>query len=358
MPEPKEIVVVGAGVVGLSCALAISEHSPIPHRITVIAEHLPEDHPYSSEYTSQWAGAHFRPIPSSNEAQLREYKLTRITQTYFRQISEIAPESSIKFIKGIEYLEEPDQYYQNFSEGYREDMSNFEQINQLPSGVKLGTSYDTWVVNPPIYIQYLRRRLLFQYDVKFIKAKLGSLKEINKYVKNSIIINCSGNGLQYEGGYDEECFPIRGQTLLVNPPAGNPYGDKTITHQLKDGLWTFCIPRPLHGGIILGGTKQVGDKTNTPKIEDTNAITARGRVLFPELMKTTVDGEKYFDIVQINVGFRPARKNGMNLNVDKYPDNIVINAYGAGGQGYELSYGVGVTVNEKLTSILHMKSKF
>lgn len=356
MTKPREIVIVGAGVVGLSTALAICENLPIRHRITIIADHFPDDSIYVSEYTSPWAGAHFRPFPSKNEHEARESELTRITQAYFRKLAKKNPESSIKFVKGIEYFEKPDSFYKNLSKGYTEEVENFEVLNEshLPEGVNLGTSYDTWVLNSPMYIQFLQRKLQFEYDVKTLKKRLSSLKEVNKYVKHDpIIVNCSGRGLKYEGGYDEDNFPIRGQTLLVNPPTKNPYSDKTITHQLRDGLWTFCITRPLNGGTIVGGTKQVNDLKDTPRDEDTNELIRRGSKLFPELMKEDENGKKYFDIVKINVGFRPARKNGLNLTTQRYDKNIIINAYGAGGMGYELSYGIGFTVNQNLQTILN-----
>lgn len=360
MANSTEIVIVGAGVVGLSTALAISENLPSRRRITIIADHFPDDAIYEPEYTSPWAGAHFRPFPSKNEQEAREFKLTRITQSYFKELAKTNPESSIKFVKGIEYFEEPDSFYRNISKGYREGIDNFEVLekDQLPDGVKIGTSYDTWVLNAPMYIQFLQRKLRFEYDIKFLKKRINSLKEVNKYVKkNPIIINCSGRGLKYEGGYDEDSFPIRGQTLLINPPTENPYTEETITHQLSDGLWTFCINRPLNGGTIIGGTKQVNDFTDVPKDEDTKELISRGSKLFPELMKIDENGKKYFDIVRINVGFRPARKNGLNLTIEKHAENIVINAYGAGGMGYELSYGIGFTVNLNLANILLSKSK-
>ena len=64
MTNSIEIVIVGAGVVGLSTALAVSENLPIRHKITMIADHFPDDSVYEPEYTSPWAGAHFRPFPS------------------------------------------------------------------------------------------------------------------------------------------------------------------------------------------------------------------------------------------------------------------------------------------------------
>lgn len=48
----KEIIVIGAGVVGLTTALKIQEQGT--YRVTIVAENFPTD-PKSIRYTSHWA---------------------------------------------------------------------------------------------------------------------------------------------------------------------------------------------------------------------------------------------------------------------------------------------------------------
>ena len=354
MSEQKHIVIVGAGVIGLSAALAISEHLTIPHRLPIIASHFPDDKVYVPEYTSPWAGAHFRPQPATNEAQRREAKMTRVTQAYFKKLAESNPESSVKFVEGIEYFDEPSEDYLNCSGGYSQDIDNFQILpdHDLPPGVSFGTSYTAWVVNAPLYIQFLQRKLKMQYNVQFVKAKINSLKNLFHRIEDcSVLVNCTGKGLQYHGGYDHLSFSIRGQTLLVRPPKDYSL-DKTITHQLKNGDWTFCIPRPLYGGVIIGGTKQVNDNRSQPRERDSIDIIKRARELFPELMKSKGRGEKYFDVERVNVGFRPCRKGGFKVEIENHGDSVIIHAYGAGGMGYELSYGAGMKVYELMSQLL------
>lgn len=354
------VVVVGSGVLGLSTAWAIKEHLPqVP--VTVIGRAGPHvrltnltmtnDH----QYTSPWAGAHFRPFPLKNDQEWRESQFTRATQRRLRTLAVTNPELSVQFIDGVEYFEAPDEFYRTLARGYREDMDGFEVIPEaeLPSGVAMGVKYRTWAINSPLYLQWLYRKLFYEYQVDFIEADLASLRDVNHHVAGDpIIVNCSGMGLLYDGGYDDQCFPIRGQTLLVRPPSHNKYAATTVTHQLKDGLWTFCIPRPLDGGMIIGGTKQVGDTFDGVRDEDTHQLVTRGQMLFPELCK---DGK--FDVVNINVGFRPARHGGLNtlvepLHLHRNRQNHVINNYGAGGMGYELSYGLGLQVVDHLHQLM------
>ena len=204
-----------------------------------------------------------------------------------------------------------------------------------------------------------------------MKIRLDSLKQINDLFPKTqsrtapIIINCTGNGLQYNGGFDPECYPIRGQTLLIKPPPSPQkngtnqkcqYLDKTITYQLKDGSWSFVIPRPLNGGVILGGMKQIGDSFLGINESDTEQLIEMGKKYFPDLMTQDVNvnnGKPFFEILRVNVGLRPARKTGLRLDVEQYDNKqYVINNYGAGGMGYELSYGAAIKVYEKLMEIL------
>lgn len=340
----KPVIVVGAGVVGLSCALVLSEKG---YKVTVIARNLPTD-ALTAEYTSPWAGAHFRPQPSRSESDKKEMEMTRITQKYFQKLAVDEPYSSIKFVEGIEYFENPDSLIKDLGYGYTEDIEDFKVLDQkdLPEGSVFGTSYKAWTLNSPHYLRYLYNKLSFRYGVNFVRQLFDSLKDIFENYPKSTIINASGRGLQYDGGYDPQGFLIRGQTLLVRAPANCPYLEKTITHQSKDGLWTFVIGRPLDGGVILGGTKQVDISQTTPREEDTQALIARGKKLYPELF---IDGE--LDIRNINVGFRPARKGGVRVEMEKKPEGNIIHAYGCGGMGYELSYGMAQKVFELFQTI-------
>lgn len=344
MTENKPIIIVGAGVVGLSSALVLAEKG---YEVTIVAKHLPDD-PLTWEYTSPWAGAHFRPFPSKSRDDERSMKMTRVTQEHFKKLAKSNPESSIRFLEGVEYFEAPDKYYQEIGYGYKEQIDNFQVLDQrsLPEGTVLGTKYTTWVLNSPHYLRYLQSKLAFQYGVKFHKMDVKSLKNVFDEFQPRVIINCSGRGIQYDGNFDPKSFTIRGQTLLVRAPPQCPYLNKTITHQSKDNSWTFVIPRPLNGGVILGGTKQIGDTRTSPRPDDTEALISRGRKLFPELF---IDGQ--LDIRFINVGFRPAREGGPRVELENISSGTIIHAYGAGGMGYELSHGMALEVLKLFESI-------
>lgn len=127
-----------------------------------------------------------------------------------------------------------------------------------------------------------------------------------------------------------------GQTCLVRN-----HCTEGITRQNDDGSWSFCIPRPLDGGTIIGGTKQPHDWDPTPSIDARERLLANATKWFP----FTPESKGKFDVIQDIVGRRPAREGGMRIEVEKLAGGkFVVHAYGAGGRGFELSRGVAEDV--------------
>lgn len=357
MSNPK-VAVVGAGVVGLSAAYILAQKG---YNVVVISEHLPNDSHKAPEYTSLWAGAHFRPFPSNSESDVRESNYTRHTLKFFKKLAKEHPESTIQFVKGSDWVEAPSDGYKNLDFNYYKDMDNFKVItgdSSLPKGVNFAASYTTWVVNAPLYLQFLFTHLRDHLGVAFIKRRLNSLKEAEQLSGAKYIINATAFGLQYESGYDPLAYPIRGQILLLKIPSDNKYTNETVTHQGADGNWTYVINRPFDGGCVLGGTKQIGDRDPVPREAEVQSIKDRARTLFPELfVKETENGEKDIDIIKSYVGFRPARKGGSRVEIEKIGSKAIAHAYGIGGMGYESSYGMALHAVELLEATITSQSK-
>ena len=125
---------------------------------------------------------------------------------------------------------------------------------------------------------------------------------------------------------------ILGQTCLVRNPVS-----ATITRQNEDGSWSFCIPRPLNGGTIIGGTKQPHEWDPHPSPEIRARLLANASKWFP----FTPESGDQFDVIRDIVGRRPAREGGMRMELEKLADGKnLVHAYGAGGRGFEISQGV------------------
>lgn len=343
------IVVVGAGVIGLTAALVLKEKG---YNVIVVAESLPDptqggDSPY---YTSNKAGAHFRPFPSKSQSDIRESEYTRKTFEFFKELAKSNPESSIRIIRGYDWIDDPTEGYTQLQRHYTKGMPNFEvlQTTGLPQGVTFACSYDTWVLNAPQYLNFLYHRLRFHYGIKFVRQHLTALRDVYDLLSDlpiAGIINATAVGLQYDGTFDPLCYPIRGQTLLLRVPETCQYLHKTITHQnIEKGLWTFVIPRPLNGGLILGGTKQVRGTDALPIEQDTKDLISRAKIYFPDLFDPADQEGESLDIAKINVGFRPARESGSRVELEVLEDRkgFIIHSYGIGGMGFEASYGMAL----------------
>ncbi|GAV51489.1 hypothetical protein ZYGR_0AD06720 [Zygosaccharomyces rouxii] len=339
-PPMSHVVVAGAGVIGLSIAHQLLLQNSKIQKVTIIAKDFPHDL-LTCEYTSPWAGAHFRPYPHKPESwenDAREANYTRVTQQFFEKFAALNPDSTIKFSKGTDFLEAPSKEYLELGSGYNADsLKEFKVLEKLPDGVKFGAEYLTFCLDAPEYLKFLQNAIeqlckLQNIQLQFVKLTLPSLKYIKElYPDVSLIFNATANGLQYNGSYDPACFKIRGQTLLLNVTQPTPYNRKTITHQSKDGHWTFVIRRSATH-YILGGTKQPGDDYPLPRESDTVKILSRASKVFPDLDTS--------DIIRVNVGFRPARRGGSRVDKSLHEGLPVVHAYGLGGSGFETSVGV------------------
>lgn len=339
----KDIVIVGAGVVGLTCAWILAEEG---FHVKIIANKVPSSFKDDTNFTSPWAGAHFRPFPANNAGDLKDFPMTRTTFAVFKEIAYKYPESSVSFMKGVDYVEADEEPYTRLNPGYAEGLESFQVLDSrtLPANVKFGSMYETWCLNAPLYLQFLERRLRMYYGVEFVTATLISLQQVSLNFPGATIINCSGMGLQYKGGYDKACFQVRGQTLLVRVPKDCIYKNMTVTHRLSNEAFSFVIPRPCDGGVIVGGTRQPGNMASTPSLDDTENPVKHAVERFPELL-VYKEGIPTLDIVKVNVGFRPMRKGGVRLEKEIVGKATIIHCYGFGSSGFEMSWGAAKHVS-------------
>ncbi|KAJ5527065.1 D-amino-acid oxidase [Penicillium frequentans] len=329
MSDPETIVIIGAGVIGLSTALCIQQSLSPVQSVLLVARDFPSD--TSVNYASPWAGAHYRPVPGSSPQALREAGQAQRTYEFMKRVAADEPGAGVKFIQGVEHLEAPPNEYldaQSVLNVY-EHLDGFRHLtsDEMPEGVKWGAQYISYVVNSPVYCAHMLRKFVLKGgDTR--QYNLANIKEAFSLASNvSAVVNCSGVGFE-----DPKSFIIRGQTCLVRNPVS-----ATITRQNEDGSWSFCIPRPLDGGTIIGGTKEPHNWDPNPSMETRARLLANAKKWFP--FKPESGGQ--FDVVRDIVGRRPAREGGMRIEVEELGEGKqIVHAYGAGGRGFELSRGV------------------
>ncbi|ROT39707.1 nucleotide-binding domain-containing protein [Sodiomyces alkalinus F11] len=350
MSKPN-IAVIGAGVIGLSVAVRLQAEG---HHVTIIAKDFPSpfetvDSRAAINYASQWAGAHNRFWPPRDDNDTLAVRDHAMSLTTFDRMDDIArrhPEAGITFMKGVEYLEDPAPEYRNLSTdraaqlGYRD--FRLYRPDELPDDrVKLGFEYRTWCVNPMVYCSYLLRRFV-RSGGKAVRRELLHEREvftIPELVEPArVVLNCSGCGFG-----DPNSFITRGQTCVVANECS-----ETVTRQKADGSWTFVIPRNFDGGTIIGGTKEPDNWESEPSPAVRTRLLDAFAATYPPILRA---GGGKMHVLRDIVGRRPTRKGGMRLEKEDLGDGrLIIHAYGLGGRGYELSWGVAEAVVDLLSS--------
>ncbi|KAI8342349.1 hypothetical protein BC941DRAFT_412515 [Chlamydoabsidia padenii] len=335
MASLKNVIVLGAGVSGLTTAITLLRHGA--KQVTVVGKDIPGD--MSSHYASPKAGASIISFASVNDKRLQD--IDRATLQEFRRLAIQEPESGVSYCPGVQYFEADDPPGED-SYWVRHLFQDYERLDQsvLPDGVKGGYRFVTFTANVPQYLDYL---------VKTLKSLGGHLERntfnslqsaIDHYPAADTLINCTALGsYDLQDVQDHAMYPLRGQTVIVRAPH--------IKHQLYkdlgyyDQFCTYIIPRG-DGTVVLGGTMDRGNNNTEPEPELTKKILSNCYNLHPYL--THYKGPEAFDVVSVNVGFRPGREGGIRLEKEtKYRTNgdavIVCHNYGHSSHGYQSSWG-------------------
>ncbi len=98
---------------------------------------------------------------------------------------------------------------------------------------------------------------------------------------------------------------------------------------------TYVFPRGEHGGIILGGCRLDNQWEGTVSLEFAEDIKRRCCALAPELGKP-----EDLRVIKHGLGLRPSRKGGARIERDDRAGRRLVHNYGAGGAGYQASWGM------------------
>lgn len=250
---------------------------------------------------------------------------------------------------------------------------------ELAEGARSGASFETFAVNVPKYLLYMRKQLE-KAGGKFIRKEIpldqGPEVAVRTAAKAAgwdpheglIIVNALG----LNGGklcQDPAVLPIRGQTILLKGEAKRCVTRQgVLDHNKRPNLGhpdgpgepyiTYVIPRPGSGTTILGGTNEANVMTVSE--EESDAVTKRilgrvpglGGVLDPLRNK---NGE--LEIVKVSSGVRPGRTGGPRVEVERFGGVKVVHAYGSGGSGFKNSYGLGQDVSKLVVGEVEEKGR-
>jgi D-amino-acid oxidase len=172
----------------------------------------------------------------------------------------------------------------------------------------------TPLVEMTTYLPWLREQ------IRLVRRGVYRLEEA--LAAAPVVVNATGLAAR-ELAADPAVHPARGQIVLV----ANPGIETSVRAEGEPS--TYVHPRSRD--VVLGGTfeEDVWDTTPDPATRD--AILARCRALVPELADAPIVGEK--------VGLRPVRRGGPRVQAQSVPGGTIVHAYGHGGAGMTLSWG-------------------
>ncbi|KAF2739035.1 D-amino acid oxidase [Polyplosphaeria fusca] len=359
---PTDIVVVGAGVLGLTTALVLSKSRNA--RVTLISKHMPGD--YDIEYASPWAGANYFPVGKPGTSLQR---FEKATWAELDRICRELPEAGIHYQDTAIYGRAKDEGSATgewFSELVREDawfrdvIPNFRVLpkSALPSGCTTGTAWTSVCINTAIYLPWLVGQCV-KNGVVFKRAIITHISDAASHHHSgnpaSVTINCTGLLARTLGGVmDDKVYPARGQIVLVrNEPgimatvSGTDDGDDEVT---------YIMQRAVGGGTILGGCLQQGNWESQPDPNLAQRIMQRSIDLVPALAPKTGKTTE-LSVIRHGVGLRPMREGGPRVEAEKIGGKWVVHCYGHGGYGYQSSYGSAWEVENLVKDIVGEKAR-
>lgn len=365
------VVVIGSGVIGLTSAYYLLQDG---HEVTVVARDMPTrvgepDHDWPGEWASPWGGAMFHPDPRAegDERDIQRetfrlwwelYHADPFTGLGFRIARDFYDETSYP---GAESKEEDSQ-----NRMWGREFPNFRwlQDHEIPAKAKQktfgghvthGVEYLSASVNPWVYLKWLRT-FLERRGVRFVQAEVSSIAEACDQAGDSskLVVNASGVGAKHmDPVQDPAVKAVRGQTLWVKTSYSGPMVSRT------GKFYTYVIPRPMSGGIIIGGISQPGDFSKVVDDAVNRDIITKVDTVCPEMIANAratlfekgagplaVTSEfEGLPVIRKIIGFRPGRDGGYRIEKESISGGFtVIHAYGFEGQGYIYSGGIGQRV--------------
>jgi D-amino-acid oxidase len=310
IPVQTNVLVIGAGVSGLTTAVCLAE-SGLAVRV------LAKDPP--ARTTSALAGASWGPYLVSDS---RVLDWSNETHAVLRSIANDEPTSGVRLVHGLEAAPHPLE-----APSWARTVSGFRVCDpdELPGGYVSGWRYTIPLVDMPTYLSYLERRLA----AAGTGIEIGTVATFDEVLGLApIVVNCTGLGAR-ELVPDGDLTPTRGQLVVVE----NPGIDWFFQDHAEGADLTYFLPHNDH--VVLGGSAI--PLSDNRQVDPTIAkeIIARCALIEPRLA-----GAKVLDH---RVGLRPARSQVRveRDDVDGFP---LIHNYGHGGAGLTLSWGCAQAV--------------
>jgi len=313
------VVVLGAGIIGLSCTLRLLQAG---YKVTVIAKD------FSPHTTSDGAGGFWEPYKA--EPQDKVLKWSESTKL---ELLKLEKEKWPVFSSRVEscYMGEITiPFFKHLLDNYK--IENYNRAGYTT------VSWSAPLVNTTAYMNKLMQ-LIVHLGGKFVQKTISDINElIHHYTpKIEILINCLGFGSK-ELFNDQEVIPIRGVLVLLEPI-------KAIENRVfvLDDESVYVISRT--DKCLLGGTAEEHKIHLHAQEQEIQRIIEETCKLVPEIKENGP-----LKITNVWVGLRPYRTS-VRLEIDNGYDVPIVHCYGHGGSGWTVHWGCADDVLKEVKSI-------
>ncbi|MEV4131278.1 FAD-dependent oxidoreductase [Dactylosporangium sp. NPDC049742] len=299
----SDVTVLGAGIIGLTCAVRLQEHG---HTVTVVTADEP------GRTVSSLAAAVWYPTRTDADPRVLSWAgrtFDELTAQAARGVPGVVPRPTRMILRRPHVTPWWAPAVPDFAEGPGEWRFT------VPS------------VEMPVYL----RSLLDRFGTaggRLLRHRVERLADVPRLVAGArVVVNATGLAAR-DLADDPAVHPARGQIVGV----ANPGLVTSVRDEEHPAGMTYVHPRSRD--VVLGGTFQSGEWDTAVDPATTAAILARCTELVPELAGAPVLWQA--------AGLRPARHGGARVEADPVglPGGVrLVHAYGHGGAGVTLSWG-------------------
>ncbi|WP_435240969.1 FAD-dependent oxidoreductase [Streptomyces cucumeris] len=303
-----DAMVIGAGVIGLTSAIVLAEGG---RRVTVWSRDP------AGRTTSAVAGGLWWPYRIEPEEQVAAWSVETLHALV--ALADRPEETGVRLAGGTHTgvrVEELGPWAAEVPE------LRPARPEELPEGFPVGLRARVPLVDMPVYLGYLRRRL---------EAAGGTVEE--RVVTSPaeagrsapLVVNCTGLGAR-ELVPDTGVHPVQGQLVVVENPGVEEW---LVAADGEASDTMYALPQPY--GLVLGGTAREHAWGLEPDPATAEAIVARCARIHPGVAKARILAHR--------VGLRPARAR-VRLEAEQLPGGArLVHNYGHGGAGVTVSWG-------------------
>jgi D-amino-acid oxidase len=305
------VVVIGAGVSGLSCASLLRRAG---HDVTVVSGDP------LHRTTSYLAAAVWFPTAAGPADAVARWGATTYdilaTEAETRVPGVVMRESLVLYREAPHRSQPMPAWAAAFGEVREADR------DELPPGYARGLRFAVPLVEMPAYLPYLHEQVLAAGATQVVRRirRLDDLIDLGP----DVIVNAAGMGAGALVA-DDTVYPVRGQIVRVT----NPGLTLSVRDENHPGGRAYVHPRSTD--CILGGTLEEGSWNTEPDHAETSAILERCTDIAPGLSDA--------DVIESIAGLRPGRPE-VRVELDEGLLQVpVVHNYGHGGSGITIGWG-------------------